>query len=137
MKRRHNIYLDDQLSDRLDSLAARPGTSKSAITADALRDYLDRRATRDIDTLLKQRLDRINNYLGRLERDGRVVLETLALFIQHELTAQALMPEPDKAAQAIGRDRFTAFVDQVGRRIASGHSAVLKDESAAERMAAE
>jgi hypothetical protein len=137
MKRRHNIYLDDQLSDRLDSLAARPGTSKSAITADALRDYLDRRATRDIDTLLKQRLDRINNYLGRLERDGRVVLETLALFVQHELTAQAPMPEPDKAAQAIGRDRFAAFVDKVGRRIASGHSAVLKDESAAERMAAE
>jgi predicted transcriptional regulator len=39
MKRRHNIYLDDQLSDRLDTLAAKPGSSKSAITADALRDY--------------------------------------------------------------------------------------------------
>lgn len=137
MKRRHHIYLDDQLSDRLDALAAKPGSSKSAITADALRDYLDRRATRDIDMLLKQRLDRINNYLGRLERDGRVVLETLALFVQHELTAQSSVPEPDKAAQAIGRDRFAAFVDQVGRRIASGHSAVLKDESAAEGMAAE
>ncbi len=137
MKRRHHIYLDNQLSDRLDTLAAKPGSSKSAIAADALRDYLDRRATRDIDTLLKQRLDRINNYLGRLERDGRVVLETLALFVQHELAAQAPMPEPDRAAQAIGQDRFAAFVDQVGRRIASGRSAVLKGENTAERMAAE
>jgi len=137
MKRRHHIYLDDQLSDRLDALAAKPGSSKSAITADALRDYLDRRATRDIDNLLKQRLDRINNYLGRLERDGRVVLETLALFVQYEMTNQAPLPEPDKAAQAIGRDRFAVFVDQVGRRIASGRSTVLQDEATAERMAAE
>jgi hypothetical protein len=137
MKRRHHIYLDDQLSDQLDALAAKPGSSKSAITADALRDYLDRRATRDIDNLLKQRLDRINNYLGRLERDGRVVLETLALFVQYEMTNRAPLPEPDKAAQAIGRDRFAAFVDQVGRRIASGHSTVLQDEATAERMAAE
>ena len=137
MKRRHHIYLDVQLSDRLDTLAAKPGTSKSAITADALRDYLDRRATRDIDTLLKQRLDRINTYLGRLERDGRVVLETLALFVQYEMTNQAPLPEPDKAAQAIGRDRFTAFVDQVGRRLASGQRTVLQDAAAGERMAAE
>ena len=40
MKPRHHLYLDDELTDRLDALAAKPGSSKSAIVADALRAYL-------------------------------------------------------------------------------------------------
>jgi predicted DNA-binding protein len=138
MKPRHHIYLDDELSERLDALAAKPGTSKSAIVSDALRAYLDRQAFRGIDTLLGQRLDRISNHLGRLERDGRVLLETVALFVQYELTADAPRPEPDKAMQAIGRDRFDAFIAQVGRRIASGRPSMGEHQQAApvERMSA-
>jgi hypothetical protein len=49
-----------------------------------------------------------------------VLLESLALFVRYQLTVTAPLPEPDQAARAVGRDRFQAFVDQVGRQIAGG-----------------
>lgn len=122
MKPRHHLYLDEELTARLDLLASKPGTSKSAIISDALREYLNRRATREVDDLLKHRLDRISKQLGRIERDGYVLLETLSLFVRYQLTVTAPLPEADKAGQAVGRERFHRFVDQVGRQLATGRS---------------
>jgi|TARA_Y100000815_G_scaffold199659_1_gene183214 predicted transcriptional regulator len=122
VKPRHHLYLDEELTARLDMLASTPGTSKSAIISDALREYLNRRATREVDDLLKHRLDRISNQLGRIERDATVLLETLSLFVRYQLTVTAPLPEADKAAQAIGRERFRRFVDQVGRQLATSRS---------------
>jgi len=122
MKPRHHLYLDDELTARLDLLGSKPGTSKSAIIADALREYLNRRATREVDDLLKSRLDRISTQLGRIERDGQVLLETLSLFVRYQLTVTAPLPDADKAAQAVGRERFRRFVDQVGRQLATGRT---------------
>lgn len=123
MKPRLHVYLDDELSDRLDALAERPGSSKSAIVADALRHYLTRGATAEIDAVLKVRLDKVGRHLARLERDQQVVLETLALFIRFELTVTSPLPEGDQgAAKALGSERFNSFVEQVGRRLAGGKS---------------
>jgi predicted transcriptional regulator len=122
VKPRHHLYLDEELTARLDMLASKPGTSKSAIISDALREYLNRRATREVDDLLKHRLDRISNQLGRIERDATVLLETLSLFVRYQLTVTAPLPEADKAAQAVGRERFRRFVDQVARQLATGRS---------------
>lgn len=122
MKPRHHLYLDQELTAQLERLGSKPGTSKSAIISDALRDYLNRRATREVDDLLKGRLDRISTQLGRIERDGQVLLETLSLFVRYQLSVTAPLPEGDKAAQAVGRERFRRFVDQVGRQLATGRS---------------
>lgn len=122
MKPRHHLYLDDELTKRLDALAAKPGSSKSAIVADALRAYLARRGAKELDDLLKVRLDRIGAQLNRIERDQQVVLESLALFVRYQLTVTAPLPEPDQAARAVGQDRFQAFIDQVGRQMANGRS---------------
>lgn len=122
MKPRHHLYLDEDLTAQLERLGSKPGTSKSAIVSDALRDYLNRRATRQVDDLLKVRLDRMSNQLGRIERDSLVLLETLSLFVRYQLTITAPLPEADKAAQAVGRERFRRFVDQVGRQLATGRS---------------
>jgi predicted transcriptional regulator len=123
MKPRLHVYLDDELSDRLDALARRPGSSKSAIVADALRHYLARGAAAEIDAVLKARLDRIGRQLARLERDQQVVLESLALFIRYQLTVTAPLPDADHmAARALGQGRFNSFVEQVGRRLAGGKS---------------
>lgn len=120
MKPRHHLYLDRELTAELERLAAQPGASKSAIVADALRAYLERRAAREIDDLFKTRLDRMSGKLARIERDLLVLLETLALFIRHQLTITAPLPEADKAQLAVGRERFERFVDQVGRQLAGG-----------------
>lgn len=122
MKPRHHLYLDEELTAQLDMLGSKPGTSKSAIIADALRAYLNRRATREVDDLLKSRLDRMSNQLGRIERDTHILLETLSLFVRYQLTVTAPLPDADKAAQAVGRERFRRFVDQVGRQLATGRT---------------
>jgi predicted transcriptional regulator len=122
MKPRHHLYLDEDLTAQLERLGSKPGTSKSAIVSDALRDYLNRRARHEVDDLLKVRLDRVSTQLGRIERDSLVLLETLSLFVRYQLTVTAPLPEADKAAQAVGRERFRRFVDQVGRQLAAGRS---------------
>ena len=121
MKPRLHVYLDDELSDRLDALAAKPGTSKSAIVSDALKHFLARGAAAEIDAVLKVRLDKVARHLARIERDQQVVLETLALFIRFQLMVTAPLPDGDQpTARALGTERFNTFVEQVGRRIAAG-----------------
>lgn len=123
MKPRHNLYLDEAITEQLEALATRPGGSKSAIVADALRAWLARRAANEIDDLLRVRLDRISAQLQRIERDQRIVMESLGLFIRHQLTVTPPLPDSEQAAaRAIGQDRFQAFIDQVGRRMAGGRS---------------
>ncbi|WDA39310.1 CopG family transcriptional regulator [Sphingobium sp. YC-XJ3] len=130
MKFRQNLYIDHALSDALDDLARKPGTSKSQIVSDALAAYLARRGSKEIDDLLKGRLDRISREVGHARRDIEVLLESLSLFVQYQLTVTAPLPEADSAARAIGRERFEAFVTQVGRQIGSGKRSIGDDESA-------
>ena len=123
MKPRHHLYLDDELTERLEALAAKPGTSKSAIVADALRAYLARRGAKELDDMLKVRLDKLSGQLGRLERDLQIVMESLGLFIRYQFMVIAPLPEADQAAaRALAQDRFQAFIDQVGRRVAGSRS---------------
>ncbi len=128
MKFRQNLYIDQALSDALDDLARKPGTNKSQIVSDALAAYLARKGTKEIDDLLKGRLDRISREIGHARRDIEVLLESLSLFVRYQLTVTAPLPEADKAAQAIGRERFQRFVDQVGRQLASGRQTLGADD---------
>ncbi|MGQ0590014.1 MAG: CopG family transcriptional regulator [Sphingosinicella sp.] len=118
---RHQLFLSEDLSERLEALAAKPGASKSSILADALTAWLNRRGASALEDRFGRRLDRLSLALGRVERDGHVLLESLALFIRYELMINAPLPEGDKAARAVGRDRFNAFVARVGEALASGH----------------
>lgn len=119
-KVRHQLFLAKPLSDRLEALAAKPGASKSAILADAVTAWLNRRGTSELDDRFALRLDRMSRALSRIERDGEVILETLALFIRFELSIQAPLSENDQAGRAVAAKRFEAFVMQVGRQVAAG-----------------
>lgn len=119
-KVRHQLFLPRPLSDRLEALAAKPGTSKSAILADALTVWLNRRGTSELDDRFGLRLDRMSRALARIERDDDVILETLALFIRFELSIQVPLAENDAAGRALGAKRFETFVTQVGRQVAMG-----------------
>jgi hypothetical protein len=129
-KCRHQLYLDADISEKLETLASKPGASKSAILADAVQAWLTRRGTHELDDRFGLRLERISTQLGRIERDQQVVMESLALFIRYFLTINAPLPEADQAARAVGRDRFQAFIDQVGRNLASGSRTLGRAEAA-------
>jgi len=125
---RHQLFLSRPLSERLEALAAKPGASKSAILADAVAAWLNRRGASELEDRFALRLDRMSNALARLERDDHVVLETLALFIRFELSIQAPLAENDHAGRALARERFEAFITQVGRAVATGRRTFLPAE---------
>jgi hypothetical protein len=122
MKVRHNLYIDRAISDALEALAAAPGASKSRLVNDAVAGWLARRGTKEVDDLFRGRLDRMTREIAIIRRDGEVLRESLSLFVRYQLTVTAPLPEGDAVALAIGRDRFEAFVGQVGRQLASGHA---------------
>jgi hypothetical protein len=123
MKPRHHLYFDEDLTEQLEALAAKPGTSKSAIVSDALRGYLARRGAGEIEGLVKIPLDRVNARLGRMERDIQILMETQAIFIRYEFMMTPPLPEAQQAAaRALARDRYQALIEQVGRRIAEGRT---------------
>jgi hypothetical protein len=120
MKVRQNLYIDREISDALEALAAGPGGNKSRLVNDALAAWLARRGAKEIDELFKLRLDRISREIGLVRRDNEVILESLALFVRYQLLVTAPLPEADAAARAVALDRFEKFVAQVGRQLASG-----------------
>lgn len=119
-KVRHQLFLPRSLSDRLEALAAKPGATKSAILVDALSAWLNRRGASELEDRFSIRLDRLTRAIGRVDRDTYVILETLALFIRFELAIQTPLAENDQAGRALGAKRFEAFVNQVGRQVATG-----------------
>ena len=123
MKARHHIYLDEDLTERLEQMAAKPGSSRSAVIAAAVRAYLDRKGADELDHRLNVRLNRLTRQLAQIERDVGIVMETLALYVRYALTVTAPPSDRDQsAANAVGQERFQSFVEQVGRRLARGKS---------------
>lgn len=123
-KIRHQLFLPKPISDRLEALATKPGASKSAILTDAVTAWLNRRGASELEDRFALRLDRMTSAIGRLERDGHVQLETLALFVRYELAIQAPLAENDQAGRAIAAKRFEAFIAQVGRQVAAGRRTI-------------
>jgi predicted transcriptional regulator len=119
-KVRHQLFLPKPVSDRLEALARKPGATKSAILADAVTAWLNRRGASELEDRFAIRLDRLTQAIGRIDRESHVILETLALFIRFELAIQTPLAENDAAGRALGAKRFEAFVTQVGRQVSTG-----------------
>ncbi len=128
-KVRHQLFLPKPLSDRLEALAAKPGASKSAILADAVTAWLNRRGVSELEERFGLRLDRMTTAIGRIERNEHVLRETLALFVRYELAIHAPLAESDQAGRAMGAKRFEAFVTQVGRQVAAGRRTIGASET--------
>jgi len=125
MRPRINVYLEDHVNTQLALLSKRPGINKSRIVNDALDKFLNPEQEAKTSTALIRRLDRMSNSMERLDRNQSIELETLALFIRYFLTITPPLPEADQAAaHALGRERFEAFVAQVGRRLAQDKNLV-------------
>lgn len=122
---RYQLFLPRPLAERFERLAAAPGASKSRLLAAAVEAWLGRRGADELEQRFALRLDRLSGQLERIERDGHVQLESLALFVRYMLTVNPPVAENDEAARALGRDRFAAFVERVGRQLASGEVTLL------------
>jgi predicted transcriptional regulator len=122
---RLNIYLHREHAKRLAALAQMQRVSKSSLVATALTWFLSPEGGQAREATIVRRLDRLAHQFERLERDQTIQIEALALFIRHQLSVTAPIPEAQlQAARAQGRVRFEQFVDQLARHLQRGGSMV-------------
>jgi hypothetical protein len=121
MKERLSVYLDPPVMRSLIDHADRRGKSKSLIAEAAIGSFLSPDAAERQEATLARRLDRLVRQSERLERDVGITVETLALFVRFWLTATPALPEQTQAAaRAKGAERYHAFIEALGRRLANG-----------------
>ena len=119
MKRRITVQLPEQLVERLEAAAERQGASKSAIVEAALDQFLSTDTSDDAP--MSCRLTGMSRQLEQLERDLRIVNETVALHARYHLTVTPpLSNAQHRAACALGLERFEVFAAQIGRRVHVG-----------------
>jgi predicted transcriptional regulator len=119
MKRKVSVQLSEQVAERLETAAQEPGASKSAIVEAALDQFLS--ADTSDDAAVSRRLNWMSRQLEQLERDLRIVNETVALHARYHLTVTPPLPSAEhRAACALGVERFEVFAAQVGRRVHLG-----------------
>ena len=122
---RLNIFLEPDHARRLEELATLKGISKSGIIAASIAAYLSPDAPHQQGINLGRRLDALSRQIDRLERDQAVLLETVALWVRHQLAVSTPVPEGlQDAARAQGRARFADFVAQLARHLQRGGSLV-------------
>ena len=121
MKRKVTVQLSEQVAERLEAVAEQRGTSKAAIVESALERLLSPDAESVDDATLLRRLNWMSRQLEQLERDLRIVNETVALHTRYHLTITPPVPQAQQhAACALGQERFEIFAAQVGRRVHLG-----------------
>ena len=121
MKRKISVRLSEEIVERLELAAQRPGASKTTILEAALDRFLDPGAETIDDATLLRRLDGISRQLEQLEHALKIVNETVALHARYHLAVTPPLPQSQqRAACALGLERFEEFAAQVGRRVRLG-----------------
>lgn len=120
MKQKISVQLPEELFAELEVAAEQRGATRTAIVEAALRQFLSDGAETD-DAVLPRRLEWMSRQLEQLERDLRIVNETVALHARFHLTVTPPIQQAhQRAACLIGQERFQVFAAQVGRRVHLG-----------------
>jgi uncharacterized protein (DUF2164 family) len=124
-RKRITVYLESDHDTRLAEFCAMRGLSKSAMVAAALGSFLSPEGADRREAAIARRLDKITAQFERLTRDQTILVETVALFVRHQLSVTAPLPEShQEAARAQGRARFQQFIEQLARHLQRGGSLV-------------
>lgn len=133
MRAKATFRLPPDLIRRLADYAARKGVSQAVVVEAALESYLSPDGSDRLEAALARRLDRLSRASERLERHVTIGNEALALFVRFWLTITPPLPDAaNAAAQAKGRERYQAFIETLGRRLAQ--SGGLAGEVASEQL---
>ena len=118
---RRNVYFDPALLKQVDALAMRRKVSASAIVEAAVASFMAGDTTEKLEAAMSRRLDKLSRQIDTLDEDLAVLGETLSLFILIWLSSTPPLPEnAQAAARAKGAERFEGFMQNLGRRLASG-----------------
>ena len=118
---KHTVRLPVDLTRQLADRARARRVSQTAILEAALASFLSPDGADRLEAAVSRRLDRLTRQLERLEWHVELSNETLALFIRFWLTTNAPLPDTARAAaQAMGKERWEAFVASLNRRMEFG-----------------
>jgi predicted transcriptional regulator len=117
-KTRHQLFLPDDMSKRLDHLAKSSGRARSEILVEALDAWFNNRAAPKTDEAIGIRLARIERNTEVLRRNLGIFWEAYALMLRHQLINTAGLPAPQEAEMAKAGKQFTDFIDGIADRLA-------------------
>lgn len=118
-RRKVTVRLSERVCGRLDVATDRPGVGKSMLVEAALEHFLN--PAPSLEALLRQRLDDIHARFDHLERDTRMIGETVALHARYHLAVIPPLPESQRhEAIILGDERFKVLAEQVDRRVRQG-----------------
>jgi hypothetical protein len=120
MKRKLSVRLSPRLFEQLQAAAENQAVTKTAIIEAALERFLSEPQCNDGAKLLR-RFESMGQQLEQIERDLRLVNETVTLHARYHLTVMPPMPQAQqRAACVLGLERFEAFAAQVEMRVRLG-----------------
>ena len=124
---KQTFRLDAELVRLVAERARQRRLTRTEIVETALASLLTPDHDERLEAMVTRRLDRMGRQLDRIEWQGELVGEALALLVRHWLTNSPPLPdEALAAAQATGKRRWEAYVDALARRMAGGPK--LSDE---------
>lgn len=115
-KKRHQLFLPESLSRRLEHIARNSGRARSEILVEALEAWFDRRGASSPDAAVLARLGRVERALLRLSGNGDLLWEAMSRLVRHQLITAASLPPVTAAAQAIGSKAHQAFLAEIAQR---------------------
>jgi MFS family permease len=118
-RRKITVRLSEGVCGRLDVATDRPGVGKSMFVEAALEHFLN--PVPPGEALLRGRLDEMHARFDHLERDMRMIAETVALHARYHLTVMPPLSESrQREAVVLGDERFKVLAEQVDRRVRDG-----------------
>jgi len=116
-KPRLKLRLAGDVYAKLDEMTRKPGSTKSAIIEQALREYFNPEIRYGLEERILERLNGFDIRQSAIERDVGITLEALGQYVMYWLTRTDPLPESEReAAHALGLRRFNHFIEQVGRK---------------------
>lgn len=117
--RKVTVRLTDALCDRLEVATDRPGVGKSMVVEAALERFL--KPAPSVEDLVEGCFDDMRVRFDRLERDMRMMTETVALHARYHLAVMPpLPPSRQREAALLGDERFKVLAEQADRRVRLG-----------------
>ena len=118
-RRKVTVRLSEGVCGRLDVATDRPGVGKSMLVEAALEHFLN--PAPSVEALMRERLDDMHARFDHLERDMRMIAETVALHARYHLAVMPPVPEArQREAVILGDERFKVLAEQVDRRVREG-----------------
>jgi MFS family permease len=118
-RRKVTVRLSEGVCGRLDRATDRPGVGKSILVEAALDHFLN--PAPSVEDLLREHLDGLHAKFDHLDRDMRMIAETVALHARYHLTVVPPRPESQqREAILLGDERFKILAEQVDRRVRQG-----------------